>query len=224
MFNNSFHILALVVILIILLMNKKDNQAEGFIPEYELPIDNNRILGFDPWRQPEYRKRQNYYPRGYDRKDIKAHKWETRFPSLVDQRYKYNDERDDSLSELSPVTGRARLKELPLDLKNRWHAKIDKDIARTNLAYWPTPKHLLDDTDSKCNLSKTWNNPYHNRNVKNMNRINRNQLIPLSGHDPNDLLPANYADRSKTSIEIKQAEDLYKERMPEVHGWLPWEE
>ena len=225
----------------------KDLNGEGHspLPEYELDIDNNKILGYDPAKGLEYRKRKNFYPRGPRPHQLRAHKWETRLPSLVKHRYSYDDKRIDGLGYLSPVRdfvphnsnqifdvkGKARLKELPLNLKNRWHAVIDADVARTNLLYWPTTENVTkelareSDSQTKSNYKvfKTLGSIYdYNANI--INKINSRRFQPVTGRNPYDSLPAQYADRSKSSIEKLQAADLYKEYDEDVHGWLPYEE
>lgn len=50
----------------------------------------------------------------------------------------------------------------------------------------------------------------------------RTQMI--SGYDPTDQLPANYADRSKVSNDYTRlAAWLGQDYIEPVHGWLPWE-
>ncbi len=49
-----------------------------------------------------------------------AHKWETRYPSLVKQRYSHKDL--PTCKNLYGIKGKGRLCELPLALRNRWFA------------------------------------------------------------------------------------------------------
>jgi hypothetical protein len=173
-------ILALFSFIILYKVYKSTNiNKEGFIPEYELDIDNNKILGWDPIRGIEYRNRQNFMPRKLSRhKHLKSRMWETRFPNIVKQRYSYNDKKIKGLdyNQLFPIGNSARLVELPLDLKNRYHALIDKDIAKTDDYYQPTSTYLKQQIKNKqgtCNNFKTLNSPYYNLNARKINEIKR---------------------------------------------------
>lgn len=204
MFNNisiKIIILSLFSYIIIYKVYKWTNiNKEGFIPEYELDIDNNKILGWNPARGIEYRDRKNFMPRNLFRhKHLKSRMWETRFPNIINQRYSYNDKKIKGLdyNKLFPIGNKARLVELPLDLKNK---------------------------QKTFNNFKTLNTPYYNLNAQKINEINSRRFQPVEPHNPNDFLPAQYADRSKSSIEMLQASDLYKERMKPVHKLLLYEE
>jgi hypothetical protein len=189
------------------------NNIEGFLPEYE--YYNTNIIGYDKYGFPPYKKLNLLYPRGVTRKDqMCANKWETRLPSLVDERYSYNDMmlNKDSLQVLTDV---ARLGELPLDLQNRYSAIVDNKFAQLSLAYYPdVQKPVNKDTITSVNMDYLKNYPYYFvGNYRYGNTIN--------GHNPNDSLPAQYADRSKTSLEANLAPPIGPSRIGPMHGWLP---
>lgn len=79
----------------------------------------------------EYRKVQNYMPNKPSCKAVRANMWETRLPSLVKQRYSYNDYHNTNIKSNyftgypANFTDKAQLLDLPLDLKNRYKATIN---------------------------------------------------------------------------------------------------
>jgi len=65
---------------------------------------------------------------------VNQHKWETKLPVLVGHRYDYNDYTPNKsiYDNVQVLTDKARLKELPLNLKNLYHARIDPNMYNTD--------------------------------------------------------------------------------------------
>ena len=65
---------------------------------------------------------------------VNQHKWETKLPVLVGHRYNYNDYTPNKsiYDNVQVLTDKARLKELPLNLKNLYHARIDPNMYNTD--------------------------------------------------------------------------------------------
>lgn len=208
----SIYIL-LVLLIIICLFGRRFNTVEGFLPEYE--YYNTGIVGYDKYGFPPYKKLNLVYPRGAVRKnEMCANKWETRLPSLVDERYSYDDmmlNKDD----LQVLTDVARLGELPLDLQNRYSAIVDNKYAQLSLAYYPdVQKPVKKDVITSVNMDYMKNYPYYFiGNYRYGNTIN--------AHNSSDNLPAQYADRSKTSLEADLVPPIGPNRIGPIHGWLP---
>lgn len=240
----------LIAILLFQLYNDPKNNVENYTDlkmEYEIL---NSLEAAEDGNFGEYRRLNTIYPRGVWRhKELNANKWETRLPSLVKHRYSFND--CPTNQKLPGIKGAARLKELPLNLKNRWGSVLDGKIARTSLEYYPdvdalkigdksnqTFGHIANDnkiyssyrtvapfiTDTRPNKLDTPHSPFGSPYVIDSPQDYQNLSKMISGYNPSDSLPAQYADRSKSSIEYLLTADLIKERMDEpVYGWLPEE-
>ena len=63
-----------------------------------------------------------YYSDPKNRKRIEQHKWGTKLPVLVNHRYSYND--IPHRCHHTNTNKLVYLKDLPLDLKNVWHARV----------------------------------------------------------------------------------------------------
>jgi hypothetical protein len=84
---------------------------------------NKNLVGYDESMLPEYR--QIDYPKTvrqmYNINDYKSNNWHLRFPYMINQRYSYNDKKEESFPT---IYDHAYLKELPLDLHNFYYSKI----------------------------------------------------------------------------------------------------
>jgi hypothetical protein len=89
-----------------------------------------------------------------DIKNFRRLMWETKLPSLVDKRYSYNDYPNNDRTFPS-VNEFSYLKELPLDLTNKYYAKLDLNKCSHLLEdnyYNPTaddPERHTDNVDTK---------------------------------------------------------------------------
>jgi hypothetical protein len=147
------------IMIILFLLSDNNNKFEGFS---EILFEN--VHGHNPYIYPEYRRRKNYMPIKADPKKTSAHRWHTRLPSLPKQRYLYYDNKyfnknnDQSVSGYDPyptsLKDRALLTDLPLQLKNRWHAVIDEETAKSDYLWKPdikTGRMFSHDSDNKRN-------------------------------------------------------------------------
>jgi len=149
--------------------------------------------------------------------ELNAVKFETRLPTLISQRYSYNDgylsnggDGDgDDRNKYPTLYDFAHLSDLPIDYKSPYHATIPADMLQCSLAYQLSK-------DQNIDLSKSVDLPEIELGI---NKYKYN----VQPYDPLSILPENYADRSKTSIERLLAADLYKEYREPVHGYLPWD-
>jgi len=237
----------LIIILIIFVTNKRNIfRTEGFEPainteEAHGPIlDIKFMMASDPLTESYPRPIKREYPRNLWRyKQLKGQMWETRFPGLVGQRYDYNDQRLCYKNPGPPVVKDvARLQELPLQLRNWYHAKVPKYVTKGDDFYQPS--HIVG--KKYKNECKPTNLPYSsNRTIAPImtDRMNPRPSDPnvdetpfdiarranmISGYNPSDSLPAQYADRSKTSMEKYITTPYLKDNYLEpVYGWLPYE-
>lgn len=286
-------IIIVILFIIMLYIQNKNIEKEKFTM-----LDYN-VEGHLPYIYPEYRRRHNYMPLDYNnlRLDkLRSQKWETRLPSLVKQKYshndkvinKYNIETTGSFnaneSKGSNLKGKARLIELPLNLRNTYHATIDKNKALSDYLWIPhirwgihypknahinkkklrnyvgapidlrnKPKYLKSKIISKnfcknngikkpcLGIVKDYNHYMSSRTIapsiieneqykyvgspvfdNTVHDIAR-RVNDISGYNPTDRYPAQYADRSKESVEKWAGAELYKAYDEPVHGWLPWE-
>lgn len=129
-----------VIILVIWLLNKS---KENFVQEFDLW--NNKIDGSNELGKPEYQKVNQKYPRGiWQKKYLMGQQYHTRLPYLVEQQYSYKDLPTYASLKLEPdaLPDIARLRELPLDLKNWWHGKTYAGAQFDDTKNWPTPYYL----------------------------------------------------------------------------------
>lgn len=112
---------------------------------------------------------------------------ECRQPGLIKQRHSFDDQRLCHTPLVIPDV--ARLGELPLHLRNWYHARVPKEWTKYDSYYQPS--HVIGKKyKGECKRSSLqfWSSkpgyPY-----------------PISPHDPNLFLPAEQADRSKISID-----------------------
>jgi len=150
---------------------------ENFYTYYE-----NNVSPYDPMTiNFEYKKLPMQPPLGpLNMKKLNALKWETRFPGLVKQRYSYNDKRYYGYQPAIP--GVARLNELRNANINKYNAVVPEIMVGTSLTYWP-------DVNPQISFPKMRPQP------------KATYKKPLPGFNPNSILPAQYADRSKVSVE-----------------------
>ena len=219
-------ILIIIFLLIILFVYISCKNIEGFgVPtEYDIY---NQLDGAEEGLFSEYRTVKRKYPKKIWRhRELDSLMFESRLPSLVNQRYSYNDcgrvksvakEQIGALSKeqiraLSKEQLGASLKKLPLNLTNKYYAILDKDTARTSMAFWPLtmekvkPTHTI---QSSLRTIRPLDKSSPNLLVDSTLKIKRLVHDSISGYDPLSILPANYADRSKISDEYKLAVDLY---------------
>ncbi len=226
----------IIVIIIIILWLLYGNGNEYFDPIKHLGVK--YIYPSQGDSESVQKPTKNNYPRDIFRKHyFKGQRWETRLPGLVDHRYSYDDQRN--CCTLPAIEGKARLKDLPLHLRNWYHARIPSKIAKTDDYYWPdtiigkkykyecnrandvysSPRTIApiitDPIAAKAKYNPTLDDtPFDIARRANM----------ISGYNPSDSLPAQYADRSKTSIEkIIAAPNLVENRAEPIYGWLPYE-
>ena len=122
------------------------------------------------------------YPKSIYRLNyLKGQMLDIRFPNLVQHRYDYNDQR---LCDTKPVLKDvARLKELPLHLRNWYHAKIPKYHSMTDDYYWPDTI-IGNKYEGECKTK-----PIKILKAPRLKRI-------VNGFDPTSLLPSQYAGKS----------------------------
>ena len=203
----TFIILSIFVIFIIfIILNPLHPSMKNYECEYKEKFNEikkiNDMTGYD--NNFEYKKISNKYKKSPCR-NSDYNKWETRLPSLVKQRYSYNDNNNHNnnhnydINNIIPGFG-TKLNELPLNFINDNKTILDEKIARTSLEYYPdvTPfkRNKIGKIDKYCD------NYIRKYNVNNYN--------------PNDFLPAQYADRSKTSNEYSVGENLHQDRIDGV--------
>jgi hypothetical protein len=126
--------LILIIIIIIVFILFISNYV--FIERFE--DENPNLVGYHEGLPPEYMKIDyGNQEEIWRRKQLDSLKWETRFPYMVKQRYSYDDTPYKNKRFPSIYNQFAYLKELPLELKNRYYAELEKDIAMTSLEYYP---------------------------------------------------------------------------------------
>lgn len=217
----------LVIIFVILfLFNNSSRQVEGFGTPTEYDVFNS-LEAAEEGVPAEYQEVVREYPRGVWRHhELNSLMFERRLPTMVDHRYSYNDQ--EGRSVLPKEGGGAYLRDLPLDLRNRQYAVLDKDTARTSMEFWPLTQPKV----------KPWPVIQSSmRTIRPLEKTNKNLLIDtkykvdrlardsIAGYDPWSILPANYADRSKTSSDYRLAANLHDDdRNEPVRGWLPFEQ
>lgn len=229
-------IIALLVIYYVINSSKKVEKFTNLQIEYEIPnISNNKIGGSEEGQFAEYKNIESYskYPRGVVRfNELDANRWETRLPSLINQRYMYNDNINSEIGfnntydphitldayqqiaspkEAQGVVG-ATLTELPINMTNRYRGVIDDERARTSLAYWPDVTMLDNGSKQPYILDK----PYEKDDYF---IISDRYRRDISGYNPASILPGEKADRSKTSNEALVIGDLIKERRDEPNDY-----
>lgn len=207
------------IILIILATLIMKNKNEGF------KIRKQYYYGWDPYDTPEYRKIMPVNVRPIWRnKQLRSKMWHTRHPRLVDHRYKYAQDMypiDGSAIQKGrlPYNGGAALHELPMNLKNRWYADVninDKNYCSDGCRVYRRRKGIVgypqinmgdvwgcDSRMSEVITRSTMTDKEKEKMARSVNRI--------KGYNTTESLAANYADRSKESIEKLQGLDLHLE-------------
>lgn len=128
--------------------------------------------------------------------DLKGLMIETRQPGLIEQRYSYND---DKLCCIPPVIPNvARLRELPMQLRNWYSAVVPYDLTLIDDYYQPS-NIIGNKYKGECKLSS-------------FQYDSKRPVYPykIADYDPNIFLPAEQADRSKISIEKYMAAGFQK--------------
>lgn len=114
------HIYIIIILFIITLFLYYYSQKEHFNPighEENLP-DEYRFVNFESLKYP------------INQKEFRGRVWELRFPSLVNQRYSYNDTRN-PCRRYTDLNEFARLKELPIGFDPYFH-EIKPQTCRPN--------------------------------------------------------------------------------------------
>lgn len=218
----------LIIILLILIIFPRCNR-EGF---------NTDIWAHDPYIiDNEFKPAVPVVKKIWRPKELDAIKIETRLPELIRQRYSYDDTEDKTCYP-SLYNDYAVLKELPVAYKSPYHARIPKKLASTSLVYDISknqePTYVKEQNEKLSIDPKRDYNVYRSCSGSCLIPINSlvpNRVVGIDNygndlsvpHDPMSSLPANYADRSKTSVERLIAADLHKEYQDPIHGWLSWE-
>lgn len=144
----------------------------------------------------------------------------TRQPDMIRHKHMYNDSRVNS-NCLDSIKGAARLRELPLPLVNRYFAKMEPEVASTNLAYEPVScklKPLLalqkaGYIDAKDHLAPYY--LHHYQSSTSSGGLEKHlhghpyRRGPIGGFSPTYFTPAEMADGTKLSIERLLAPDLW---------------
>lgn len=204
----------LILLLIIMLFTSTGKNLEGFHEKY--PRGANEYSNSLPRRVLNKRKVYNRMKRD---NHLKSLMWETRLPGLVSHRYSYNDDLHADRPQEQVIPDKARLKELPLHLKNRWSAIIDTITATSDPLYnadMYVNRHMIDKninyavTDDVDNSSETAflarspieANP-RGQQIRSATLSDYGVRHPhkISAINYDDLLPAQYADRGKKSLE-----------------------
>ena len=122
----------LVIIIIIALFIMNFNNFEYF------DDTNPNMMGYEEGFPKEYRfiDYQTIKRPTWNKKEFDANNWHLRLPDLVSQRYSYNDKPCKKCFDRT-VYNYAKLKELPLDLKNVYYATMPFELAQTSLEYYP---------------------------------------------------------------------------------------
>jgi len=193
------YIVVIIIILVIILYFNMDIHRENFYGEpLEYDIYNNDLDGTDGIFK-EYKTINRYYPYDIWRlNELREKMWETRLPSLINQRYNYSDKVYSNKAIYNDILDVARLKELPLNLVNKYYTKIHPDIARTSLAYWPAEK-------PKYKAKKIYSS--------------FRKLAPIMTYRNNiegNTQNQNY-DRSKTSLEYLLGANLIEQRREPIY-------
>jgi hypothetical protein len=121
---------------------------------------------------------------------------DTRQPGLMEQRYSYDD---DKLCCVPPVIPDvARLRELPLQLRNWYSAIVPYEMTLLDSYYQPS-RIVGNKYKGECKLSS-------------FQYDSKRPVYPyrISPYDPNIFLPAEQADRSKISIDKYMAAGFQK--------------
>lgn len=212
-----------------LMMENFDTTDQRFVPlgnmanfKMEFDMYNTKIDGYNEGLPKVYNDLKTKYRYGVWRNnELMSSMWNTRLPSLVPQRYSYDDDRV-YCEDLPALEEGARLKQLPMHLQNRWFAKVPIGWTEWNNAFMPA-NYLVNKRVPKCAVEQE--KMFETRQTKIQGTpIDAPGAGPIHGYDPLDRLPENYADRSQTSIEYLFKENLAKDYMGSIHGWLPWEE
>ena len=106
------------------------NKIERYKTIYGLSYGkyNYNLSGTYPYSNNDFKNIQcRYYSDPKNMIRVNRHRMETKLPVLTKHRLDYNDKRmydRQWISNTRVLPGKARLKELPLDLKNLWHATV----------------------------------------------------------------------------------------------------
>ncbi len=119
--------LMLIILGLILFFTIYKNKTEGFTyGKYDY-----NLSGFYPYSDNNFKKLQcHYYSDPKNMVRVNRHRMETKLPVLSKHRHDYFDKHihykqvNRNYNNLRVLPGKARLTELPLHLKNLWHALV----------------------------------------------------------------------------------------------------
>lgn len=185
------------------ILNKLDGVNEnGSDNEYDILDTNNT-----------YHRYKNVYR--YN--ELNANQWDKRQPGMINQQYSYDDRPSGSKVDiLDSIRGTANLKELPINFNNQYVGSIgitDANLSRLASGYYNYPNVMtLRNLQSQCSgITGIPYSPFYGQNKHFGN---------ISGFNPNSILPAQYADRSKTSKESLLTKGIMK-AIRDQPGYLP---
>ena len=220
--------LVIIVLIIIFLVNGKRFEGFDSISAEEIPLSKIQFIvpqeqEHDSESYPRPVKRE--YPRDPWRpKYLQGQMLETRHPGLIKHRYSYDDQR--LCSKNVPVLkDMARLQELPLQLRNWYHAKLPKYLMKYDDYYQPS--HILGRkyknecrfAKSGCNLNRTVEPVMSSRMVASPNDPKINETPYDAARLKQFTSPYQKALLNKY-FRTYRPEDYYKDT---DYGWLPYE-
>jgi hypothetical protein len=140
-------------------------------------------------------------------KELYANQFHTRQPGLVKQRYSYDDASINNKNKClqNSIAGTANLNELYKVLKNVHRGKIDSEVSKTSLEYYPDISISNNSNNNSNNKIRCKSDPVYKTSI----------FRDIRGYTASDSLPAELADRVKSN-EYKCTKNLLKERRDEL--------
>lgn len=149
---NPIMISVLMISIIILINYFLSNNREGF-SDY-----NPNLIGYEEGHPDEYRL-LDYPKHKIGLQNMKEHignNWHLRFPYMVNQRYAYDDLRNDC--PCTSIFDFATLKQLPQEVRNRYYATVPWELSKKDLKYYPD----MTNKKHKCHGYPQKRYPYYN--------------------------------------------------------------
>lgn len=143
----SILIFVIIIIIALFIINRGNFEYFG--------DTNPNMTGYEEGMPAEYRfiDYQTIKRPSWNKKEFEANNWHLRLPDLVSQRYSYNDQPCKKCFDRTTYNY-AKLKELPLDLRNFYYATMPFELAQTSLEYYPDVSNRRYETqkgpNSKC--------------------------------------------------------------------------
>ena len=223
--------LVIIVLIIIFLVNGKRFEGFDSISAEEFPLS--KIQFIVPQEQEQEHDSESYprpvkreYPRDPWRPEyLKGQMLETRHPGLIKHRYSYDDQRLCYKKPPPVLKDMARLQELPLQLRNWYHATLPKYLMKYDDFYQPS--HILGRkyknecrfANSACNLNRTVEPVIAPRMDASPNDPKANESPPDAARLKQFTSPYQKALLNKYFRTYKP-EDYYDDI---DYGWLPYE-